>query len=182
MNSISPRASVHPSALIGQNVVIGPNVTVGAGCVIQSGAVIGEPGFGYQRDHTGRWAEKPHEFGVVIEDDVVIGANTCIDRGSWRDTTIRKGARVDNLAHIAHNAVIGERAVIVAGAKLGGSVTIGAGAWVGIGALVHQRVTVGERSLIGMGAVVLKDVPADQTWAGSPARCLNAEMGVREGM
>lgn len=168
--------------VLGPNVFIGPGVTIGANCVIQPGAVIGADGFGYQRGPDGSWVAKPHEFGVVIGDNVHIGANTCVDRGSWRDTEIHTGARIDNLVHVAHNAIVRENAVLVAQAEISGSVEIGEGAWVGPRACVMQRLTVGARALVGIGSVVLKDVPADQTWAGTPARCINFAVGVRESM
>jgi UDP-3-O-[3-hydroxymyristoyl] glucosamine N-acyltransferase len=167
---------VHPSAVIGEN------VTVGANCRIGPGAVIGEPGFGYIRDETGRWVAKDHDRGVIIADDVVIGANTCVDCGSWRDTVIEAGARIDNLVHVAHNVRVGANAVVVAKAMLAGSCEIGEGAWVGPGVMILQRVTVGARALVGMGAVVLKDVQEDTTVAGNPARVINAKAGVRDDM
>lgn len=167
---------IHPSA------VIGPNVTIGAGCIIKPGAVIGMDGFGYERDQEGRWVLKAHEFGVVIEDDVHIGANTCIDRGSWRDTRIMNGVRIDNLVHVAHNVMLGPHCVVVAQAELSGSVTVGMGAWIGPKACVKQRVSVGRMALVGMGAVVLEDVAAHTTVVGNPARVINAEVGVRDRM
>ena len=113
MTFIDPRASIGARTSIGHGCYIGPTVTIGADCIIQSGAVIGEDGFGYEREGNGRWAPKAHNFGVVIEDDVHIGANACIDRGSWRDTQICRGARIDNLVHVAHNVWVGEDAIVV---------------------------------------------------------------------
>lgn len=187
--AFGPGACAHSSAnigtdtRIGAHVWIGPEVRIGTDCFIQAGAVIGENGFGYERNNLfGRWVPKPHEYTVILDDDVHIGANTCIDRGSWRDTHIMRGARIDNLVHIAHNVIVDINAVIVAGAEISGSVRIGLGAWVGPNACIKQGVTIGEGALIGMGAVVLHDVPPNQTWAGNPARCINAELGVREKM
>lgn len=179
---VDPRASVGERSRIGPGAWIGPGVTIGNDCVIKPGAVIGGDGFGYERDETGRWAPKAHPYGVRIEDDVHVGANACVDRGSWRDTVIKRGARIDNLVHVAHNCEVRHDAVIVALAEISGSVIIGTRAWVGPGARVEQRLTIGAGALIGTGAVVRCDVPADQTWAGVPARCLNAEVGVREHM
>lgn len=179
---VDPRASVGERSHIGHGVYIGPGVTIGNDCVIQANAVIGEPGFGYERDADGRWAPKEHYYGVRIEDDVHIGASTNIHRGSWRDTVIRRGARIDALVHVAHNVLIGRNAVIVAQAEISGSVEIGEGAWIGPGARIEQRLTIGAGALVGTGAVIRYDVPADQTWVGVPARCVNAELGVREAM
>lgn len=179
-------AYVHPTAQIGDgtrlgpNVYVGPGVVLGADCRVQAGAVIGEDGFGYTRVGV-CWEPKPHDFAVIIADNVHIGANACIDRGSWRDTEIGYGTRVDNLVHIAHNVLIGQDCMIVAQAMLAGSVTVGDGAWIGPSASVMQRLTIGAEALVGMGAVVLKDVPPDTTWVGNPARQI-ADVGVRDVM
>jgi UDP-3-O-[3-hydroxymyristoyl] glucosamine N-acyltransferase len=187
-------AYVHPTAQIGvgtrlgPNVYIGPGVVVGADCRVQAGAVIGEDGFGYEQtvvwdglSRETRWKPKPHEFGVVIGDDVHIGANACIDRGSWRDTTIATGVRIDNGVHVAHNCLIRRNAVVVAQAMLAGSVEVGEEAWIGPSACVMQRLLVGHRALVGMGAVVIRDVQTNTTVAGNPARKI-ADVGVRDSM
>lgn len=179
---VDARARIGNGTIIGPHAVIGPSVQIGASCIIGCGAVIGTDGFGYERDPDGRWLSKPHEFGVLIGDDVHIGANTCVDRGSWRDTQIGRGTRVDNLVHVAHNVWIGEDAIVVAHAMLAGSVTVEAGAWIGPSASVMQRLSVGEGALVGMGAVVLQDVAGATTVVGNPARVINAEVGVRDRM
>lgn len=183
-----PGARVHESAYvgtdcnIGAHVYVGRDVQIGDACVIQAGSVLGENGFGYTRSPDGRWAPKDHPFSVVLEEDVHIGANTCIDRGSWRNTTIGEGARIDNLVHIAHNVIVGRNAVIVAGAEISGSVVIGDGAWIGPKACIKERVKIGTGALVGMGAVVLHDVAPDTTVAGNPARVINDKLGVRKEM
>ena len=173
---IGDRTHIYPG------VFIGPGVVIGEDCVIKPGAVIGLDGFGYTHGPDGRWAPKPHEHGVFIDDDVHIGAGACIDRGSWRHTVIESGVRIDNLVHVAHNVIVRRNAVIVAQAMLAGSVEVCVGAWIAPGARVEQRLTIGPRALVATGAVVREDVPADQTWAGVPARCVDATQGVREAM
>jgi UDP-3-O-[3-hydroxymyristoyl] glucosamine N-acyltransferase len=183
---------VHPSAVVegevGKGSVVGPGAyvgataTIGRNCRIGPGAVIGSEGFGYERDGDGRWVQKMSRFGVEIGDDVHIGANVCVDRGSWRDTEIMKGCRIDNLVHIAHNVVLHANVVVVAQAMVAGSVEVGVGAWIGPAASVIQRITVGHGALVGMGAVVTRDVDPDVTVVGSPARVIDAEQGVREEM
>jgi UDP-3-O-[3-hydroxymyristoyl] glucosamine N-acyltransferase len=183
-----PNVTIHESAVIeencdiGANVFIGPNVHICRNVVIKPGVVIGTPGFGFKRAEWGGWTDKEHEFGVMIGRGVHVGANTCIDAGSWRATVIDHGARIDNLVHIAHNVVIGERAVIVACAEISGSVEIGPHAWIGPRACILQRVKIGYWALVGMGAVVLKDVLPHTTVAGCPAKVINPNEGVREEM
>lgn len=148
---------------------IGPLVTIGRNCVIGPGCAIGQDGFGYTRQNDGAWVRKPQSHGVVIEDDVHIGANTCIDRGSWRDTHIGRGTRIDNLCHIAHNVTIGRDCMIVAQVMLAGSVRLGDGAYVAPCASVRQHITIGSRAFVGLGAVVVKDVAECECVMGVPA-------------
>jgi UDP-3-O-[3-hydroxymyristoyl] glucosamine N-acyltransferase len=180
---------VHPTAAIGPDVSIGRGTEIGAhvsiegpchigwNCRIGPGVRIGQPGFGYEWNPGPEfkgWKQKDHDFGVFIGDDVHIGANTCVDRGSWRDTTIMGGARIDNLVHIAHNAHVGHHAVVIACAEISGSVTLEDRAYVAPCASVRERITVGEGAIVGLGAVVTKDVPAGMIVAGVPARVLKA--------
>jgi len=174
--------TVGEGTIIADGVYFGPNVVIGKNCRIQPGAVIGTDGFGYDQQLDGTWTPKPHLGGVVIGDDVHIGANTCIDQGSIHPTVIANGTRIDNLVHIAHNAQIGENCMIIACAEISGSVIIDDGAWIGPSACIHQHRTIGKRALVGMGAVVIKDVPDNVTVAGNPARIINPNVGVREDM
>ena len=139
--------------------------------VVQPNAVIGGKGFGYvwDKDH---WLRFPHIGSVVLEENVEIGSNTCIDRGSIGNTIIRKGVKIDNLVHIAHNADIGEHSLIVAGAVIGGSVKIGKNCFIGMNASIKNGVVIGDNVTVGAGAVVLKDIPSGETWAGVPAKKL----------
>lgn len=146
-----------------------PRVIVDRTSYAHSTAVLGGEGFGHEWDGR-RWVPFPHVGGVVIEDDVTVGAHTCIDRGALGNTIIRRGARIDNLVHIAHNVMVGEYAVIVAHALICGSAVIGPRAWIGGGAIIKEGVTVGAGAVVGLGAVVTKDVPPGETWAGVPAR------------
>lgn len=169
---LDQNSSIHPTAFVHPTAVIYPGVSVGRFCRIGPGVVLGAPGFGYEENANGYWEDKKHTFGVVIEDYVDIGPNTCVDRGSWRDTWIGCGTKIDNLCHIAHNVWTGKNCVIIAHAGLGGSVTLFDGVWVGFGAHVNQRLTVSERAYIGTGSVVTKDVPAGVVVAGVPAKIL----------
>ena len=185
---------ISPSARIGQDVYIGPLCTVGEeveigagaiihagvhiydrvriGCnvIIHSGTVIGSDGFGYERNEAGELVKFPHIGGVVIEDDVEIGANTCIDRGSLGDTTICRGARLDNLVHIAHNVRVGAHTAVIADAMIGGGTYIGDSAWIAPSVCLRDRITIGARAVVGLGALVTRDVPDGVTVLGAPAR------------
>jgi UDP-3-O-[3-hydroxymyristoyl] glucosamine N-acyltransferase len=185
---VEESAHIHPTAFVGAfcyvgansvigegtrifpNVTIYENVRIGAKCRINSGTVIGADGYGYERNSDGVLEKFPHLGGVVIEDEVEIGANTCIDRGALADTRIAKRARVDNLVHIAHNVQIGEDVAVIALSMLGGSVAVGSGAWIAPGAVIMNQVIIGANSMVGLGAVVVKDVAPGQTVMGAPAQ------------
>ncbi len=161
---------VGPGTVIRPHVTIYDNVRVGANCRINSGTVIGADGFGYERNSAGELEKFPHIGGVVIGDNVEIGSNTSIDRGSLGDTRIESRARIDNLVHISHNVRVGEDAAVIALSMLGGSVDVGKGAWIAPGAVIMNQITVGEHATVGLGAVVVKHVASHQTVMGSPAQ------------
>jgi UDP-3-O-[3-hydroxymyristoyl] glucosamine N-acyltransferase len=158
-----PAMGVHPTAFL-DSVVAPIGVTVG------HGSVIGGVGFGFFFDENGNRKRIPHAGKVIIGEDVEIGSNTCIDRGSFDDTVIGDRVKIDNLVHIAHNAKIGNDVGIVAHAMIAGSVEIGDGAWIGPGARVLNGLKIGANAVVGMGAVVIRDVPANTTVVGNPAR------------
>ncbi len=134
--------------------------------------MIGADGFGYERNEVGELEKFPHVGGVLIEDNVEIGANSCIDRGSLGDTRICQGARIDNLVHIAHNVYVGRHAVVIANAMVGGGTHIGDFAWVAPSACLRDRIKIGDKSLVGLASLVTKDVPNGETVLGCPARSL----------
>ncbi len=192
---IHPSAAVHPEAKIHPKTYIGPftyvgkctigegtivyghchlydNVEIGRNVVIHAGTIIGADGFGYSRNEEGKLEKFPHIGGVVIEDEVEIGANTCIDRGTLGNTIIRESAKIDNLVHIAHNCVIGKHSAVIADAMIGGSTIIGDYGWVAPSAALMNGLAIGARATIGLGAVVTKNVPDGETWAGVPAQPL----------
>jgi UDP-3-O-[3-hydroxymyristoyl] glucosamine N-acyltransferase len=163
--SIGPGCAVGPGTCL-SNCEIGPNVTIGANCSI------GLSGFGYERDGSGRYWRFPHVGKVVIESDVEIGSNTCIDRGAIGETRIGRGSKIDNLVHIAHNVTLAPNSVVIANAMLAGSVRIGEGAWVAPSASIMNQAEIGARAIVGLGAVVLKSVAPDATVVGNPAKPL----------
>ncbi|HEU4883206.1 MAG TPA: UDP-3-O-(3-hydroxymyristoyl)glucosamine N-acyltransferase, partial [Longimicrobium sp.] len=175
-------AAVGPLCTVGEDAEIGAGsmlhagvhvyrgVRIGQRVTVHAGTVIGADGYGYERDEAGRLVRFPHVGSVLIEDDVEIGANACIDRGTLGDTAIRTGARVDNLVHIAHNVEVGRNAAVIALAMVGGGTRIGSEAWVAPGAVLRDRIAVGDGAVVGLGAVVTRDVPAGATVLGNPAR------------
>ena len=185
---IEEGSSVHKNVFLGPNVYVGKNCTIDEGSVIQgnchiydntvigknvtvnAGTVIGADGFGYQRNEKNELEKFIHIGGVIIEDDVEIGTNTSIDRGTLGNTLIKTGVKIDNLVHIAHNVTIGKHTMIIANSLIGGSTIIGDHCWIAPSATIRDAVNVGDNVTIGMGAVVTKDIPSGEIWAGSPAR------------
>ncbi len=167
---------VYADAAIGAGSVLHANVVVRHGCtlgrrvILHQGVAIGADGFGYRPDPAGRGLLKlPHVGNVVLEDDVEIGANSCVDRGKFGSTTIGAGTKIDNLCQIAHNCRIGRGVVIAGCTGLGGSVTIGDGAQIGGAVGLSDHVTIGPGARVGGGSIVYQDVPAGATWLGTPA-------------
>ncbi len=191
---VSPHAAVEPGARLGADVyvgalatigaqvivgdrttihagahIIGP-VTIGADVTICSGTVIGAAGYGYERNEQGRLEAFPQIGSVEIGDDVEIGANACIDRGSLGATRIDSGARIDNLVHIAHNVHVGRDAAVIANAMVAGSTRIGERAWIAPSATLRDQIEVGADAVVGLGAVVVRSVAPGATVLGNPAR------------
>ncbi len=172
---------VGPFAYIGEGVKIGdgtrifPNVTIYDGCqigkhvTIHAGAVIGADGFGFAPNTEGY--EKIPQLGIVIiEDNVEIGANTCIDRSTMGQTIIHKGVKLDNLIQVAHNCEIGENTVMSAQAGMAGSTKIGAWCMVGGQAGFSGHIQVADRTMVGAQCGVIGNTKGDgETLIGSPA-------------
>jgi UDP-3-O-[3-hydroxymyristoyl] glucosamine N-acyltransferase len=166
------KAKIGKNNIIHGHVYIYDGVEIGDNVEIHAGTVIGADGFGYERDEDGQIYKFPHIGGVIIEDNVEIGSNTCIDRGSLGNTILRKGSKIDNLVHIAHNVEVGENSFVIANAMVGGSTKIGNNTWIAPSVSLMNGIKIGSKTTIGMSSLVTKDVPDDQTWTGSPARPL----------
>jgi UDP-3-O-[3-hydroxymyristoyl] glucosamine N-acyltransferase len=175
---IGPHVFIDDGVVIGSgtkiysNVSIRNRVKIGKNVTIKSGCAIGGDGFGYERNDEGLLEKFPHVGGVVIEDNVEIGSNTCVDRGTLSDTIIGKGTKIDNLVHVAHNVVIGKHCAIIALAMIGGGANIGDGAWVAPTACIRDGIVIGKQSLVGMGAVVTKNVDDGDVVIGVPAKSI----------
>jgi len=161
--AIGRGTTLHANVTIYRRAVLGDRVTVHAG------ARIGVDGFGYVQSR-GAHVKVPQVGSCVIEDDVEIGANCTIDRGSVGETVIGAGSKLDNLVHVAHNVVIGPGSILVAQVGIAGSTQIGEGVLIGgqAGLVGHLRIGAGAK--IGAQAGVIGDVPAGATVSGYPAR------------
>ena len=170
---------IHPHAVIGDNVKIGdkckifPNTTVYEGCklgnnvTIHAGSVIGADGFGFAPNAEGY--DKIPQIGIVtIEDNVEIGANTCVDRSTMGSTIIHKGVKLDNLVQVAHNVEIGENTVMSAQVGIAGSTKVGSwcmfGGQVGLAGHIH----VGDKTFLGAQSGVPGNLKGGETLIGTP--------------
>lgn len=169
--TIGEEVSIGDGTIIEHNVVICHRVKIGRECIIHSGTVIGTDGFGYY-SHFGKPEKVRHYGGVLIEDNVEIGANVCIDRGTIDDTVIGADTKIDNLVHIAHNAQIGKSVMVVAGAVVCGSAKLCDGSYIAPGGIIKNQITVAEGAFAGLGAVVTKDTEPFMVMAGMPAKPL----------
>ena len=172
---IYPHAVVGDGVTIGEKCTIYPNVTIYQGCklgnnvTIHAGSVIGADGFGFAPNAEGY--DKIPQIGiVVIEDNVEIGANTCIDRSTMGQTVIHKGVKLDNLIQVAHNCEIGENTVMSAQVGMAGSTKIGAWCMVGGQAGFSGHIQVADKTFVGAQCGVIKNTKGDgETLIGSPA-------------
>ena len=177
---IGDGTQIFPHAYIGEQVQVGtqctifPNVTIYQGCrlgngvTIHAGTVIGADGFGFAPNQEGY--EKIPQIGIVIiEDNVEIGANTCIDRSTMGQTVIHKGVKLDNLIQVAHNCEIGENTVMSAQAGLAGSTKVGAWCMVGGQAGFAGHIHIADKTFIGAQSGIIKDTKGNgETLLGSP--------------
>ncbi|MFO7985927.1 MAG: UDP-3-O-(3-hydroxymyristoyl)glucosamine N-acyltransferase [Desulfatiglandaceae bacterium] len=177
---IGEGSTLFPGVFIGEGVKIGkrtliyPNVAILRDCVvgndviIHPGTVIGSDGFGFVGDGN-QSVKVPQNGRVLIEDQVEIGANNCIDRATLGKTWIKRGTKTDNLVQIAHNVVIGEDTIIVAQVGISGSCTIGRGVIIGGQVGISDHMEVGDGAMIGSQSGIAKSIPAGEAVSGSPA-------------
>ena len=156
---------------VGQGTRLGPRVTlldgvrVGARCILHSGVVIGADGFGFAPDR-GAWHKIPQVGSVVIGDDVEIGANTTIDRGTIEDTVIEDGVKLDNLVQIAHNVRLGEHTIMAAMSGVAGSTKVGKRCMIGGGVVMINQLTICDDVMFTFRSVVTRSVDEPGTYSG----------------
>jgi UDP-3-O-[3-hydroxymyristoyl] glucosamine N-acyltransferase len=189
--SIGPNVWIGPGAAIGEGVVIGANCSIGAGvgigvdsrlaanvaiypgsrlgarCLVHSAVVIGADGFGFAREGDGSWVKIPQVGGVVIGDDVEIGAGTTIDRGALGDTVIADGVKLDNQIQVAHNVQIGAHTAMAGCVGIAGSTVIGARCTVGGAAAILGHLHIADDVNVAAGTLVMKSIPAAGTYSGA---------------
>lgn len=192
---IAPSAHIGPGCHVGRGVEIGDHVWIGAGCVIgddssigegsllhpsvvlyagcrvgrraviHSGVVVGADGFG-MAEHAGRWLKIPQIGGVIIGDDVEIGANTTIDRGTLDDTVIEEGVKLDNQIQIGHNVRVGAHTAMAGCVGIAGSARIGRHCTLGGGAIVLGHLELVDCVHVSAGSLVMKSITRPGTYSG----------------
>ncbi|MCD7451029.1 hypothetical protein HAX54_009393 [Datura stramonium] len=165
---IGPTVTIGQSTKIGYNVAL-TNCMVGDFCIIHSGVCIGQDGFGFFVDEQGNMVKKPQTLKVRIENHVEIGANTCIDRGSWRDTVVGEHTKIDNLVQIGHNVVIGRSCLICGQVGIAGSVTIGDYVTLGGRVGIRDHVNIASKVRLAANSCVTKDIREPGDYGGFPA-------------
>ncbi|MFP3947273.1 MAG: UDP-3-O-(3-hydroxymyristoyl)glucosamine N-acyltransferase [Longimicrobiales bacterium] len=172
---IGAHAVVGRGSRVGQDTVLHPHVvlypgsTVGERVILHSGVRIGVDGFGYATVK-GEHRKIPQVGGCTVEDDVEIGANTTVDRGSIGTTRIGRGVKMDNLIHLGHNVEVGEASMLVAQVGIAGSTRVGKGVLCGGQAGLNGHIEIGDGARIGAQAGVIGDIEPGETVSGYPAR------------
>lgn len=172
--SIAPFACIGENVEIGDGTIIKPHVTIyhdckiGAHCILHAGCVIGADGFGFAPQPQG-YEKIPQIGNVVIEDNVEVGANTCIDRATMGSTILREGTKIDNLVQIAHNVVVGKHTVMAAQGGVAGSSKIGDWCMIGGQTGITGHINIGNHVQIGAHAGITGNVKDGMTMNGYPA-------------
>ncbi|KAG7557706.1 UDP-3-O-[3-hydroxymyristoyl] glucosamine N-acyltransferase LpxD [Arabidopsis suecica] len=183
---VHEKAKLGPEVRIGSNTVVGPSVEIGPStkigysvsvsncsigdlCVIHNGVCIGQDGFGFYVDEHGNMVKKPQTLNVKIGKRVEIGANTCIDRGSWRDTVIGDDTKIDNLVQIGHNVIIGKCCLFCGQVGIAGSAEIGDYVTLGGRVAVRDHVSIVSKVRLAANSCVTKNITEPGDFGGFPA-------------
>lgn len=189
---IGERTVIFPGCYIGGEVMIGEDCYIGPGVKImgrvrigdrvwiRENTVVGMDGMTTDRDENGHPVPMPQFGGVVIEDDVKIGAQVVVQRGAIDDTVLHRGCKIDSLCLISHNVSVGEESIVVGTTFLFGSASVGRQAQISGGCMVGNYVHIGDRASLGMGSVVTKDIPDSWIAYGVPAKPVRKDVFDRE--
>ncbi|MFS2035198.1 UDP-3-O-(3-hydroxymyristoyl)glucosamine N-acyltransferase [Polaromonas sp. CT11-55] len=158
-------AQVGAGSRLSARVTLADGCRMGARCIVHPGAVIGADGFGFAL-HQGEWVKIEQLGGVLIGDDVEIGANTCIDRGALQDTILEDGVKLDNLVQIGHNVRVGKHTAMAGCAGVAGSATIGAHCTVGGGAIVLGHLSLADHVHVSAASVVTRSLLKPGNYTG----------------
>lgn len=179
--NIGQNTKIYPNVFLGENVTVGENTVINSGvkiynnciignnCIIHSNVVIGADGFGFAPQNDTDYKKVPQVGNVVIEDNVEIGSNTCIDRATLGSTFIRKGVKLDNLIQIAHNVEIGENTVIASQSGIAGSSKVGKNCMIGGQCGIAGHLTIGDEVKIAAQSGIGNNIVNGEIIQGSPA-------------
>ncbi|GFZ33522.1 hypothetical protein CSC2_40480 [Clostridium zeae] len=178
---VGEETQIEPLVFIGHNCSIGErciiksgakirdNVIVGNDCIIKENSVIGDEGFGMERDEKGSPFRIPHLGGVVLGNNVEVGALVSVAQGTIEPTVIEDNVKIDDCVFIAHNCRIGKGSYIIANSEISGSVTVGENSWIGPNTSIINGISIGSNVTVGIGSVVLRNVLDNEVVAGNPA-------------
>jgi UDP-3-O-[3-hydroxymyristoyl] glucosamine N-acyltransferase len=164
-STVGAGSHIGADTLIHPRVVIYPGCTIGARCIIHAGAIIGADGFGFAKEGV-RWVKIPQTGGVVIGDDVEIGANTTIDRGALDDTRIGNGVKLDNQIQVGHNVQIGDDSILAAFVGIAGSAVIGKRCMIGGAARIMGHVTIVDDTVVSTQTFVSRSITKAGQYTG----------------
>lgn len=180
--SIGDGAQLYPHVFVGMNASIGnksifysgvklySECRVGNNCIVHAGTAIGSDGFGFAPTPDGSYAKIPQIGNVIVEDNVEIGANCCLDRATMGSTILRKGVKLDNMVQIAHNAEVGENTVIAGLSGVAGSTKVGKGCVIGAQVGIVGHITIADGTQIGGQSGIQKSIKEpNMQFTGSPA-------------
>lgn len=171
--TVLDESSIGDDTVLYPGVIIRERCVIGRRCLFHANVSVGADGFGFRPSPDGRGIVKiPQIGGVIIHDDVELGAGTCVDRAKFDQTVIGQGTKIDNLCQIAHNCQVGRFCIIAGHVALGGSVVMGDGVMVGGGSIFKDQVRVGNGAGVAGGSMVMDDIPPGEKWGGQPAQDL----------
>jgi len=166
---ICGHVTIGRDVIIGCNAIINGPCQIGNSCIIGNDSILGADGFGFAYDDDNHAIRIPHLGGVIVGNNVEIGDQCHISKGTIRDTLIKDNVKINSQVRIAHNVKLGKRSII-AGGNFSGSSEVGDDCWVAPGAVVRNKVTIGNGSFVGLGAVVTKSFPPFSVLYGVPAK------------